>query len=70
MEALAMVSMPAAPPQLPGTLEGLVNLATTTLGVIADQDAVVTDLVALLVRLERHLEGASCDRTVLLFDTR
>ena len=57
-------------PHLPGTLEGLVALATSTLDVIADQQAVLTDLSGLLARIERHLEGQASDRSLLLLDTR
>jgi hypothetical protein len=47
-----------------------VELATTALGVIDDQQAMMLDLTALLQRVERHLEGQPIDMTLLLYDTR
>jgi hypothetical protein len=70
MEEAAMTLMTHAPPQLPGTLEGLVELATTALGVIDDQQTVMMDLTTLLQQVEHHLEGQPIDVTLLLFDTR
>jgi hypothetical protein len=67
---IAMARGTARRPRLPGTLEGLVELAGQAIELVDVQNDALAEISGLLARIERYLEGEGGDEFVLLLDTR